>query len=71
MNEPNTIPCIACEQMTWREQRRQFARAIGAGLTPEEAKALMPRCQRCTTSALRARGLRAPAPRRRISPYAG
>jgi hypothetical protein len=34
--------------------------ARSAGLTPEEAKALMPRCQKCTTSALRARGLARP-----------
>jgi hypothetical protein len=43
--------CIECGQpVNWRDQRRQFARAIQTyGLTPEQAKQVMPRCQKCTT----------------------
>jgi len=40
--------------MTWDDRRHQFGRAIRAGLTPDEAKTFMPRCQKCTTQALRA-----------------
>jgi hypothetical protein len=47
------------------EQRRQFGRICAAGLGPEEAKALMPRCQRCTTTALW-HGLKSPKPAHRL-----
>jgi hypothetical protein len=37
--------CLDCKQvMTWAEQQSQFGRAIRAGLTPDQTKALMPRC---------------------------
>jgi hypothetical protein len=53
--------CLSCGMsMTWAGQRRQF-RATSAGLTPEEAKVLMPRCQKCTTRELNVRGLHARA----------
>ena len=49
----NSTECRGCDtQMTWAEQRRQFGRACAAGLTAEDAKAQMPRCQRCTTTML-------------------
>jgi hypothetical protein len=35
--------------MTWAEQRRQYGRAIRYGLTPQEAKAEMPKCGKCVT----------------------
>jgi len=41
--------------MTWADRRYQFGRVIHAGLTPNEAKALMPRCQKCITQALNVR----------------
>jgi hypothetical protein len=43
--------CIGCgsPRLTWAEQRRQYGRAIRRGLTPDEAKRLMPRCQKCLT----------------------
>ena len=42
--------CLRCnQQMTWAEQRRQFGRLIRYGWTPEEAKRLTPRCQKCVT----------------------
>jgi hypothetical protein len=45
------IKCIACglPKMTWADQRRQYGRAIRKGLTPDEAKRIMPRCQKCMT----------------------
>jgi hypothetical protein len=42
-------------EMTWAEQRRQFGRAIRAGLTADEVKTLTPRCQKCMTLVLEAR----------------
>jgi hypothetical protein len=46
--------CKGCggQKVTWAEQRKQYGRAIRHGLTPDEAKALMPRCQKCLTKAL-------------------
>jgi hypothetical protein len=64
-----TIKCRGCSigRLTWAEQQRQYARAIHAGLTPEEVKTLMPRCQKCTTEALHARGLYVQQPPRRLA----
>jgi hypothetical protein len=46
--------CVDCGwNISWSEQRRQFARASQKyGLTPDEAKKAMPRCQICTTNTL-------------------
>ena len=56
MTEPNTIVrtkniCIQCGfAMTWAERRRQYGRLIRKGLSPQEADAIMPRCQKCITA---------------------
>jgi hypothetical protein len=42
-----------CNPMTWSAQRRQFARLVHRGVTLDEAKQLMPRCQKCVTQLLR------------------
>jgi hypothetical protein len=57
-----TNRCVGCcYPITWDTQRRQYGRAIKAGLAEAEAKALMPRCQKCMTKALRvARGPNGP-----------
>jgi len=49
--------CLSCGyNITWAEQRRQFARVIkDYGVPPEIAKQLLPRCQRCVTRMLRSR----------------
>ena len=48
--------CLRCGyRVTWAEQRRQYGRLIRRGKSDEEAKALMPRCQKCTTAALKGR----------------
>jgi hypothetical protein len=49
-----TIKCLGCgwTKMTWREQRQQYGRAIRRGLSADEAKKLMPRCQKCVTEIL-------------------
>jgi hypothetical protein len=61
------IKCLGCgAQLTWAKQRRQFGRTIRAGLTPEEIKTLVPRCQKCMTEVLHARGLRGTQPPRRL-----
>jgi hypothetical protein len=45
--------CIGCGILrTPGKMRWQHNRAIKRGLTPDEAKALMPRCQKCLTKAL-------------------
>ena len=48
------IPCQGCmNHLTWAEQRQQYGRAIKRyGLTPEEAKKLMPLCGKCLTAKL-------------------
>ena len=52
-------PCQGCGyRITWADQRRQFGRAIRHGLTADEAKALMPRCQKCLTEKLFPKRLR-------------
>jgi hypothetical protein len=52
--KPSGNVCVRCGyRITWAEQRRQFGRAVKRyGLTPEAAKALMPRCGTCLTSTL-------------------
>ena len=46
--------CIACGcGLTWEAQRRQFGRMMRHGLSPDAAKPLTPRCQKCTTTLLR------------------
>jgi hypothetical protein len=46
--------CLRCGYpMTWENQRRQFGRLMRRGMTTEETKALLPRCQKCMTTALR------------------
>jgi hypothetical protein len=66
--QPPHIKCLGCGwiMMTWAEQRRQFGRAVRAGLSLDETKQLMPRCQKCTTEALHARGLTVPSPMQRL-----
>jgi len=50
------IRCKRCRcLMTWADQRKQFGRMIGRGLTTEEAKTVQPRCQKCVTVYLRER----------------
>ena len=48
--------CKGCgtPRMTWAEDRRQYGRALKRGLSPDEAKALTPRCQKCMTIVLEA-----------------
>jgi hypothetical protein len=49
--------CIGCGfPVTWEHQRRQWGRLMRRGLSREEAKNLMPRCQKCMTLALRTVG---------------
>ena len=48
--------CLYCRRaITWAEQRRQLGRLIrrGGTITYDEAKRLMPRCQKCLTVLLR------------------
>jgi hypothetical protein len=53
------IRCRDCHNpMTWADQRYQFVRLIRRGLTSDDAKRLMPRCQKCVTSKYRAHGRR-------------
>jgi uncharacterized protein with PIN domain len=52
----NNDRCLHCNrELTWAEQRRQFGRVMRTGLTVEEARALLPRCQKCMTLVLEAR----------------
>lgn len=42
--------CRDCRYpMTWDQQRRQFGRLMQKGFTVDEAKAALPRCQKCLT----------------------
>jgi hypothetical protein len=52
---PRQTTCLDCHCcMTWAAQRKQFGRAIKKfGFTVDEAKTLMPRCQKCLTSKLK------------------
>ena len=48
------IHCVRCGyHITWADQRRQFGRLMRLGFGYEDAKALMPRCQKCVTTTLR------------------
>jgi hypothetical protein len=50
--------CAGCKyKLTWAEQRKQFGRLLRLGKTQEQAKAIMPRCQTCTTRAIGYRGV--------------
>jgi hypothetical protein len=43
--------CRGCGNVvTWAEQRRQFGRLVGWGVTADVAWALLPRCPKCVTS---------------------
>jgi hypothetical protein len=53
---PARARCRDCRYpQTWADQRRQWGRGLRAGLTPDEAKAAMPRCQKCMTTHLASR----------------
>ncbi len=46
--------CRQCGQLiTWAEQRTQFGRLLRRGWTAGQAKAVLPRCQKCLTWLLR------------------
>lgn len=46
--------CRDCHNhITWAELRRQYGRLLNRGLTPTEAKQMLPRCPKCVTAALR------------------
>ena len=48
--------CRGCgNPITWADQRRQYGRLLRRGLSTEEAKAALPRCQKCVTRWLRDR----------------
>ena len=48
--------CLGCRcGMTWANVRVQYNRALKRGLSPNEAKAACPRCQKCMTKFLRER----------------
>jgi hypothetical protein len=50
------IRCLGCKRgLTWADQRAQFGRLRRRGLTTEEAKTFLPRCQKCVTRELRLR----------------
>jgi hypothetical protein len=46
--------CRRCGlSLTWMEAKKQFGRAIKrGGLSADEARQLMPQCQKCTTRTL-------------------
>jgi hypothetical protein len=47
---PKSQRCRRCQQpVKWDDQRRQFARLMQNGLTKDQVKAVLPRCQKCTT----------------------
>jgi hypothetical protein len=52
-DEPRPRKPTVCQHcrypMTWEAQRRQFGRLMRSGFTKAEAKALLPRCQKCMT----------------------
>lgn len=51
--------CLDCGYpMTWDAERRQFGRLLKRGLVADEAKRLLPRCQKCITQLLRGRALK-------------
>ena len=64
----NQPKCLGCGYpLAWDNKRKAYARAIGYGLSPEEANRAMPRCSKCITELLnpdRRRGLMQPYHRR-------
>jgi len=52
------IVCCNCRNpMTWAAQRVQFGRLMRRGICPTVIKAIQPRCQKCVTLWLRAKGV--------------
>ena len=48
------IICKSCRsRMTWAQQRVQFGRMLKRGLNKEQAKLLLPQCQKCITRHLK------------------
>ena len=48
--------CVSCGlTLNWTQQTWQYGRAVRAGVPPDQAKKLTPRCQKCMTKALQAR----------------
>jgi hypothetical protein len=48
--------CLDCNYpMTWEHQRRQFGRLMRLGMSVQDAKSILPRCQKCMTLLLRDR----------------
>jgi hypothetical protein len=46
--------CLKCRNvLTWAAQKVQYRRAINRGMTAEQAKACLPRCQKCMTRLLK------------------
>lgn len=42
--------CLGCDyRMTWAARRRQYGRLLRRGFSADQAKAAMPRCQKCVT----------------------
>jgi hypothetical protein len=54
---PRPAPKTRCQgcgfHVTWAEQRKQYGRLVRRGLPPERIKAILPRCQKCVTRAMR------------------
>jgi hypothetical protein len=46
--------CLTCGfSVSWAEERQQFGRLVRTyGFSPQEAKALLPRCSKCLTRKL-------------------
>lgn len=56
------IKCKQCgNRMTWAARRVQWGRVKRHGLSDDEIKALLPRCQKCMTVALKLRAESQPA----------
>lgn len=48
------IVCKQCKKrMTWRDQRTQFSRMVGRGISKLEIKEIQPLCSKCVTSYLK------------------
>jgi len=46
----NSKRCKDCRRiLTWAERRRQYGRLLRRGLTEEQVKGALPRCQKCMT----------------------
>ncbi|HEY4261621.1 MAG TPA: hypothetical protein VGM98_15735 [Schlesneria sp.] len=51
-SRPKTC-CVGCGTgMTWAEIRRQYGRLLRKGLTVEQVKAILPKCQKCVAQLL-------------------